>query len=264
MSHALNCNKHFCLMLIGILTLLASPLMASAEVVGWHWYNEPIPTKPLKKKKQLSPTLPAFSAMPATEQIKYLRQITLEARARAVMTGDVADIARYKAMQDYWMSKADRFTVGWRRMLLVHPELDYSVKHPYSSRLLTLTRQHESDVQKQLIKKLSNAYALVLVYDGKDTVQRFYAGLVQNFAQNNHLTFAALNEGTQQQPLPGIKEYPDANHDRAQQLGVQYYPAVMMINPVTGAHFIVAYGTKSHDELAEQITNIVKGWPVDK
>src|SRR3990167_8660165 len=101
----------------------------NSNTIGWHWYNE----TPFQKNKNNPNKInqeklyQQFLQLPYSVQLKILQEATEELKDKAVLTGNVNDIAIYKRAQDMWVNKATLFTVGWEKMLLLHPDLDYSL-----------------------------------------------------------------------------------------------------------------------------------------
>lgn len=224
---------------------------------GWHWYNE----KSDKKEKKPRETLYlAFKSLSATEQLKILQQATEELRAKAVLSGKVSDITRYKQAQDMWVDKASAFTVGWERMLLAHPELNYSLRYPNQNRLAPVVQQERHAQEQAAIHKLAKRYSLILFYQGKNQSDQLLAPMIQQFAEANHWALLAVSvDGKSASVFKNTGRF-DRGHIKANALGVRYFPALLLVDPKNSFHQVISYGFVSINELSERILNIVNGW----
>ncbi len=62
--------------------------------------------------------------------MKELHAKREELLSKAILTGNVEDVIRYKQFQDFLVSKVSKFSSRWESALLSHPELDYNLQHP--------------------------------------------------------------------------------------------------------------------------------------
>lgn len=230
--------KRLCLLLLLPVTLYAK------DPVGWHWYNQPHHFK----SKQANVVTKAFNSMSPMEQMKTLQYIFNNLRDKAILTGNVNDIANYKMMQDFFVNKATRFSVGWGEMLLQHPELNYNLQHPTSNQL---AHDEFSKIEKRENKAsdiIGKQYGFLFFYDTSQHEDNVYKIIVKRFTTTHHITtkYIDIND-----PL---------NKERAQQLGVNYYPAIMLFDPETHDHKIFRYGFGVDSDLAKRSYEIVSNW----
>ncbi len=120
------------------LVFLCIPLLCMADepkedgyhykpAVGWYWYNQP--KKKEEKKQETNPESPSPPAS-YSDVMKELHAKREELLSKAILTGNVEDVIRYKQFQDFLVSKVSRFSSRWESALLSHPELDYNLQHP--------------------------------------------------------------------------------------------------------------------------------------
>jgi hypothetical protein len=55
----------------------------------------------------------------------------------------------------------------------------------------------------------------------------------------------------------------DKNYEHAHAMGVDYFPAVLLVNPKLGSYQIVSYGYQSQNELASRLLSISDHWKPD-
>ena len=196
----------------------------SNNTVGWHWYNQPVHKKP-SQKHQTNQALKAFNQLSPAAQLKLLQEATKNLRDKAVLSGRVSDITAYKQAQDFWVNKARRFTVGWEKMLLQHPGLNYALRHPHANALAPVMAAQQHKKEDEAIAQLSQSMGLLLFYRGSQQGDVMFASVVKHYAQSHHLAVMSIAVDSKQQLLM-----------KAMQLGVRYFPALVLVNPKTGQH----------------------------
>lgn len=259
----------YLLMIAGVTMFNSNFAMADDNnPVGWHWYNEN-PIKKLEKtdKNENSKTYQVFLQLTPSQQLQILQHVTTELRDKAVLTGNVADIANYKRAQDMWVSKATAFTVGWQRMLLENPNLNYSLQYSHENALAPLMQQHEHQLQNDAIANLAKHNGLLVFYRDNNKIDLMFLKLIKEFSEKNHISVLFSEEGDQNTNNANrsilSNNHIDNNFKRAHSLGVYYFPAVLLVNPKSGNYKIVSYGYLSQDELASRLLSISNNWKPD-
>lgn len=237
--------------------VVAMPKDMSASV-GWHWYNE---THSIQHKD--TRMFQAFSQLSASDRLKVLQQATRELRAKAVLSGKVSDIADYKRAQDMWVNKATKFTVGWERMLLAHPELNYGLKYSNENIMAPVMLQHQHMLEKEAIRKIAQEYGLLYFYRGARKQDILMAKFVRQFAKLYKIHLIPVSVDGHSVEIFNHKEYFDVDDVKSSALQVHYFPALVLVNPKKGSHQIISYGLKSQNELAERFLNIERHWKAD-
>lgn len=254
-----------CMILLSILLLTSSSLLASTvSPVGWHWYNE----KPFQKNKHKSKIqkpdvlYQEFLQLPSDQQLKILQTATTELKDKAVLTGNVADIANYKRAQDFWVSKATLFTVGWEKMLLENPNLDYSLKHSHENVLAPVMQQKTLQRENKAISIIAKQNGMMLFYRGNNKADLMFVKVCFDFSKQHHIALLLVSENT---PSPAINAPTrfDFNDNHAKALGINYFPALLLVNPKTSSHQIIGYGFMSESELSRRFLNIEDNWRPD-
>ena len=220
------------------LILCLYPLWGSADVVGWHWYNQPDPVVQHKLK--------VFNALDPERQLKVLQQATNRLKDQAVLTGKVSDITAYKQAQDFWMKKATQFTVSWERMLLMHPELNYALQHSHENALAPIDQQNKHQREDQSIQKISETKGLLLFYRGTSPADKLFAHNIAQYSRQYHLAL--------------IKSDVAKDNQQAHALGINYYPALLLVDPKHGSTQVASYGFKSNNEISDRLLKLSDQW----
>jgi hypothetical protein len=195
-----------------------------------------------------------------SQQLKILQHATTELRDRAILTGNVNDIANYKRAQDMWVARATAFTVGWQRMLLEHPELNYSLQYSHENSLAPSMQQHEHYLENAGIANLAKQNGLLVFYDASKKSDLMFANLVKSFSQNHHISLMLVEENAIRNSAVNHNIHIDKGFQHARALGINYFPAVLLVNPKLGSYQIVSYGYHSQDELASRLLSITDHW----
>jgi conjugal transfer pilus assembly protein TraF len=242
-------RKGLSLALLCFLGLL--PIMSFAtDPIGWHWYDLPAKQSDPKDKNHKTETMvsEAFNAMTPLQQMQTLQYILQNEMDKAILTGNVNDISDYKQMQDFFVDKATNFSVGWSHMLTLHPELNYALQHPTSNQL---AHDEDSKLKAQEASAadiIGRQYGFLFFYHGSHSEDTIYNTIVQRFTGEHHITTKMIDvDGS-------------ANAARASQLGIRYFPAIMLFDPKTHAHTIFRYGFGVDSDLAQQSYAIVSNW----
>lgn len=259
----------YLLMIAGVIMFNTNLVMADDNnPVGWHWYNENSVKKVNKKdNNKNSKTYQIFLQLTPSEQLQILQHVTTELRDKAVLTGNVSDIANYKRAQDMWVSKATAFTVGWQRMLLENPNLNYSLQYSHENALAPIMQQHVHELQNDAISNLSKNNGLLVFYRKNNQIDLIFVKLIKAFSDEHHIAVLFSEEGDQNKNNANTSMVSsnriDKNFKRAHSLGVYYFPAVLLVNPKSGNYKIVSYGYLSQDELASRLLSISDNWKPD-
>lgn len=246
------------LLLILLSVALCIPAAYSAnykDIIGWHWYNELHEQKPIKPKAKSKP----FDKLSSLQQLKALQKVTNELKAKAILSGNVSDIAAYKAVQDFWLKKATRFTVGWEQMLLLYPELNYALKYSHENAMASIMQQSKHKREHDAIEKLSKSYGLLYFYRSHVREDKLLSKVIHTLISEYHLKAITISEDGQSDPQFRLSQ--QDNHGlKAKALGVKYIPAVVLVNPASGSYRVISYGYKSEEEMKDRLLKISDGW----
>ena len=233
----------------------------STQVIGWHWYNQPTIIKNTKNRKYHR-LYQQFQSLSASKQLKILQAATIELRDKAVLSGKVSDIANYKRAQDMWVNKATNFTVGWERMLLANPGLNYALKYSHENALAPVMQQHQHMIENQAVLHLSKTQGLLLFYREDHRSDLMFVNVMRKFSKFHHMALILVSEN--KRPTGNIKNvHYDYEHFKATALGINYFPALLLVNPKTGTHQVVSYGYISQEEVSKRLWTITNNWRPD-
>lgn len=231
-----------------------------ADVVGWHWYNVPFTLK--NKKKQDALLLRDFNRLTPIEQLKILQTATTSLKDRAVLSGKVSDIAAYKKAQDFWMTKATHFTVGWEKMLLQHPELNYALMHSHENALAPILQREQHAKEDQAVLALAHSNGLLFFYRGKNKGDLLFSKTVSHYAKRQHIALIPISvDGVLSRAFKNSRQ--TQGLEKAHALNIHYFPTLVLVNPITHQHEIVGYGFKSEDEISDRLLKVADGWKSD-
>jgi conjugal transfer pilus assembly protein TraF len=218
------------------------------NTTGWHWYNEL--NEESESKVEEKRAYAVFQTLSASKQLKVLQSATNELRDKAILSGNVSDIAAYKRAQDLWVKKATVFTIGWEKMLLEYPELNYSLSYSHENRLVPLDYQEHHKKVENAIESLSQHNGLLAFYKNSPS-DKLFLKTVKHFSKSHAITV-----------MP-VAMQSNLERNRAEVLGVKTTPALVLVNPRSGIHQIVSYGYLSEDELSDRLLKIADHWQAD-
>ena len=246
------------LLMISIICMSMTALAEKQiQVIGWHWYNEPVKLK--IKKRHNNELIKAFNQLSPLQQLKILQTATNNLKAKAVLSGKVSDITAYKKAQDFWVHRSTRFTVGWEQMLLEHPELNYSLNFSHENALAPIMQRDKHAREDQAIFSLSQTNGLLFFYRGKNKGDQLFSTIVSHYANRYHLMVIPVSvDGVLSSAFKNSRQ--TQGLEKARSLGIHYFPTLVLVNPATSQHEVVSYGFKSEDELSDRLLKIADGW----
>lgn len=233
-----------------MMVMLLSSCVVFANDAGWQWYNDPIKELPPEEKK-IAPAPPP--PMDIMEKLATLQEQTKRARAEAIMYPSVPNFVKYFQMQNYWTQQAGLFSMSAKKAMLEHPELDYNLQ--YSHYNGTVKNQLSADYaeQRKAIETLSQHYGVMFFYRGKEPIDGQLAQVIKNFRDTYKLSVIPVTVDGVISPLLADSRY---NQGQAEQMGIKYFPAMMLIDPKRGSVKPLSYGFISQDDLAKQFLNV--------
>jgi conjugal transfer pilus assembly protein TraF len=213
---------------------------------GWHWYEDVSKTpKDKVTENTLSPT----------EQVQALRKDAEEKLHAALMKPTQANIIAYIKAQEKIGDRSEFFAKQWQRVIMTHPELDYSLKHPHSQNALHIYRAQMSENKRIKIKQLAETHGLLFFFRGDCKYCQGFAGVVKNFAQKYNWAVLAVQIGN-----VGLPEFPQAQLDNgiASNMGITHVPALIAVDPRNNKILPLAYGYTSEDEIENRVNLLVE------
>lgn len=219
---------------------------AIAKDAGWQWYNEKRPVR-----EQEKPPQPAASPAPMDimDKLSALQRATKRSLYEAILYPSSENFVNYFRLQNYWTQQAGLFSMSAKRAMLENPELDYNLQHSHYNG--TVKNQLAADYadQRQAISTLAQHYGVMFFYRGRDAIDAQFVQVIKNFRETYGLSVIPVSIDGVINPL-----LPDSRTDQGQaaQLGVKFFPAMMLVNPTSGQVKPLSYGFISQDDLAKQ------------
>ena len=218
--------------------------------IGWAVYN----TQPIQQvQKHTQP-------VSQTQVMLAINKIVVEARDKAVLNPTMQNVDNYLHIQRAVTNMASSFTRTWQMVLLSDPSLDYNLTFPSQSvarRVYSLTQQQD---QAKAIAAIAKTYGFVYFYQGRKMLdQRLNPTLAMFFREHHFAVIADSVDGKLSNAFPDSVVAPD----KAQALGVHYFPALVMINPKTKQVRPVFYGYIAINQLKARILELhdhFAGW----
>lgn len=232
---------------------LVLSLQAMADVFsdkkphGFLWYDLPRDTD--KSSATQSRGIP-FSQLSYTTRDKVLHFYTMEALHKSRQTKSLEDVRTFLVLQDYWMKESSQFSSLFQKALVYYPEFDYSVTHPTSS-IGTKWLDEEREMQRsQVIRELAKTHGLLFFYRGNNTFDQKQIPIIRDFCKRFALSLIPVSvDGVVSPELSQSRR----DSGQADQLGVRYFPAILLVNPRKQETLPVAYGLTTQDVLEKRV-----------
>ena len=239
-----------------LLVAAVSEQVYATGAVGWHWYNEineiitPEDKKPVQRQ---SKQLKQLKQLTAQEQMIILRQTVEEAKAKAILFPSEENVYAYLQLQNYVVGKAVVFSRVWQKTLLDYPDIDYSVLHPTENNAQHIVYEEEAMRENEAIAVFREKYGLFFFYRGNNALDRELAPTVESFVQENHISLIPVSVDGKILPI-----FPNSRSDNGQaaQLGISYFPALVLVDPVNRIVKPLRYGFISQSELKRRFLQI--------
>ncbi len=231
-----------------LLSLLCMSSVIHAEKpAGFLWYN--VPKAEVAKKSQGTP----FSQLSYTDKDAVLKYYTLEALHKVRFTHKLEDERVFLALQDYWLREASLHGALNQQALLYYPEFDFSVTHPTSEIGSKFYDSLIEQKQKQTVKSLAKNHGLLFFYRANNPLDLQQIPILKDFCQTYHFHLMPVSvDGIKADDLPQTR----LDEGEAEQLGVRYFPAIVLVNPKQEQFAPVAYGLTTQDRLIRQLNAV--------
>ncbi len=187
--------------------------------------------------------------MDILEKLATLQAATKRSLYEAILYPSSENFVKYFRLQNYWTQQAGLFSMSAKKAMLENPELDYNLQ--YSHYNGTVKNQLAADYaeQRQAISTLAQHYGVMFFYRGREAIDGQLVQVIKNFRETYGLSVIPVSVDGVINPM-----LPDSRTDQgqAEQLGVKFFPAMMLVNPKSGQVKPLSYGFISQDDLAKQ------------
>jgi len=276
----------FSLIPIGIVAgtvMVFTDAFAYKKAIGWHWYNE-LPfvkekkerderqmkneqkeqeeqEKQEKREKQEKQENVAnkeeessLASTTAVIEIKKLRGLVEEAKAKAILVPTEVNVRDYISLQNYVAAKATVFSQVWQKVLLDYPDLDLRVVSPTQSAIQSVVYEERRKREIEAIKYFRERYGLLFFYRGNNPLDSELAMVVNTFVQENNISFIPIS--VDGKALDMFATSGKINSGQAEKLGVRHFPALILVDPGGKKVRPLNYGFISSTELRERFLHL--------
>lgn len=213
--------------------------------MGWHWNND-IEKQPILEKQKNSPQDNPITKMNRVHRLlQYYKD-------QAVLEPTVDNIKNYLMIQNIIMQQSTLFSENWKKTMLLYPQFDYGITHPTDSAISQVAESDLHNRQIMLVKQLAKQYGLLFFYSGTNPLSSQIEKTVETFSQFYGFSTIAVSVD---HTLIQSKLNHNIDNGQAAALGVKALPALVLVNPKTGAHFILTYGYSSVNNLLTDCYN---------
>lgn len=227
----------------------ANDISSVNNAKGWHWYNWQERNQG-NKPRTLQSTPATLSA---TETMKLLQALTKESLDKAILYPSEENIRDYIVLQNYIMSHSSQFSLLWQKTLLDYPALNYTINHPTENNAQHVQSVIEESQETRAIQALSKVYGLFFFYRGNNLLDKTLAPIIKGFADENHVSLIPISVDDVTLPI-----FPESRIDQgqAQSMHIQFFPALVLVDPTQGTYRPINYGFITVDELKKRYLEI--------
>lgn len=250
-------------LIIGIVgiafTFFAVNAVAAAEgnfyhqhAIGWHWYNEKIIADNIKKSQEQQSTQPLTTVDP-TKEMAAVRATIDRALNRAILHPTPENVASYLVLQNKISNQSTQFANVWQKVLLEHPELNYSLVQPTNSIAKQIYLDTYEEKESQVITQFFRQRGLFFFYSSGCPYCQKFAPIVKSFAARHGVAIIPVTLDGQSLPV-----FPNSRTDagQARKFKVSAVPALFAVNPYTNKAIPIAYGFISESDLRQRILDV--------
>lgn len=219
---------------------------------GFHWYSP----EPREKEQKIIPQAPTAPVSPY-EQLMEVRRQTLNKLAQALIQPSFEATYDYMKAQQVYAQKNQKFVQYWQQVLLVHPELDYTLHFPTDNSAVAMRNDAQNQLIEEVIHHSSKIYGLILFYRGKSAISQNMAMHLLPFVQTYHFSMISVTTDGEFIPgLPNPKHIPEREVEKTMNLKARYMPVLFLVNLKTQKMSPLSYGFVSLTELKERFLDV--------
>jgi conjugal transfer pilus assembly protein TraF len=129
------------------------------------------------------------------------------------------------------------------------PALDPHIENPTEQMATQMRGQQMNQDQQKALQALAAQNGILFFYRGGNPMDELMCKVMQQFVSIYHIALIPVTVDGQVSAA-----FPKSRQDEGQsnKLGIAYFPAIILVNPSTGAIQPVAYGFLSQDELLKR------------
>lgn len=221
--------------------------------IGWHWNDE---MEKQNKKQIKKPMIENKNNSNPILEMKRVHLALQYAKDRAVLNPTVENIREYLIIQNMIMNQSTRFADNWKKTMLLYPEFDYGISHPTDSAIAQVVQSNLHNQKAKIAKLMAKQFGLLFFYNGSNPLSLVMEKTLTQFA--SFYGFSIIAVSVDRNIIPHLLPT-RIDNGQAMSLGVKAFPALVLVNPKTGAHHILTYGYASINELLTDCYNIYIG-----
>jgi len=238
--------KLFFLFLWFPLNVMAAPFFNSHHE-GWFWYQD-------ESEQTKSQTNPAVPFNPSEMMLK-LRQRVEDSLNLAVLIPTQENLKNYAENYFDVIHRAQRFSDGYKMMLLNHPQYDYSLRFPTSHLMQPLyDQQYQASIQRKIFR-FTKEHGFFFFLSSRCAYCQAFAPIIKQFVNKYHAALIPISLDGK-----GLPEFPNVQVDNgtANLFKVYRVPSLYAVNPKTNQVIPLAHGLISLSQLEENILKLME------
>lgn len=196
----------------------------------------------------------------ATDQVEALRKHGDELRNRAILHPTETNVIAYMKYQREQTDMASTLADTWGRLLIAHPELDYTLQRPVSNLgKANWAEQRQSEIEATM-RALNDRYGVFFFYDTRSKASAIEAPIMRSLADSYGLAVVAVS-----QDGGASAEFPEyvVDHGERERMGLpgKVTPAVALFDTVTRKAILIASGITAADDIMQRIFILTRTRP---
>lgn len=239
-----------------VLIFLVKPLFAETLFTdnGFHWYGK----EPIEKAITRQNTVNSQATSTYYDGLMQLRQAAKEALAKALLEPTVENTADYMRKQQHFLQINQVFIQNWEKALLLHPELDYKLKHPVDNSALILRNEEQAKLIDEVVKKASLEYGFIVFYRGESPVSQKFVNILLGFVSTYHIEMIPVATDNKRLPqLPKTVFISQNDVEDKLKVKARYEPAVFLVHLKTKQIKPLSYGFLAYDDFKKRFFDVV-------
>ena len=251
---------------------------ADRRRAGFLFYCDEPPDPPPDEAKEMEPEEPVAKLPPpapapeperteptAVERLAAITAAVEEARAEAILNPDDREkVAAYMRLQAEVVEQASTFSDTWRRVVWGDPDLDYTRRRPTNTVAGSVFHEARTAAERRTIKEITKTHGLFFIFEGAETCLTCaaQAAVLENMARYHEVPVLGVSRDGSALP-----QFPNPLHDpeRLEELGLSEtpVPALVLVEPVSGAVQPIAFAAIAEDQILQRIFVITQSEPGD-
>ena len=221
---------------------------------GFHWYGK----EPIEQFNRTQNSEHQSSTSSYYERLMHLREETKEALAKALLEPTVESTANYMRKQQHFLQINQDFIKNWEKALLLHPELDYKLKHPVDNSALILRNEEQAKLIDDVIRKASKEYGFIIFYRGNSPISQKFIPLLIGFVSTYHIEMITVStDNTCLPQLPKTVLISQKELQEKLKIKARYVPAVFLVHLKSKKIQPLSYGFLAYEDFKKRFFDVI-------